>query len=152
MFERALDRSARDERDGDQRLGIGRRAFDEPDARVEVGPVRQHGLAVRDSPAGDALPEAERLVGDHLLGVVAAREDAPEPRGCLVGLVEGEVVVGDELVERVRDPLQQRVERLLGEDVVKDVGKPPVRVEERECLRGLGDRCPGRAPGGGRRR
>ena len=75
-------------------------------ARVEVGPVRQHGLAVRDSPAGDALPEAERLVGDHLLGVVAAREDAPEPRGCLVGLVEGEVVVGDELVERVRDPLQ----------------------------------------------
>ena len=152
MFKRALDRAAGDEGDGDQRLGIRRRAFDEAHARVEIGPIRQHGLAVRDRPAGDPLPEAERLVGDHLVGVGASGEDAPELSRGLVGLVDGEVVVGDELGERVRDPLEQRVEGLLGEHVVKDVGEPAVRVEECECLRGIADRCPVRARGGGRRR
>ena len=47
--------------------------------------------------------------------------------------------MGDELAERVRDPLQQRVERLLGEHVVEDVGKTTVRVEERERLRRIAD-------------
>ena len=55
--ERALQRAARDERDGDERLGLGRRAGDEGDARVEVRLVREHRLAVDDRPAGDALPE-----------------------------------------------------------------------------------------------
>ena len=145
--QRSLDRSARDERDGDQRLGIGRRALDEPDARVEVGPVRKHGLAVRDRPAGDALAEAERLVGDHLLGVVPPGEDAPELGRGLVGLVDGEVVVGNELAERVGDPLEQCVERLLGEHLVKDVGEPAVRVEERECLSAYRASPPGMGSG-----
>ena len=43
--------------------------------------------------------------------------------------------MGDELAERVRDPLQQGVERLLGEHVVEDVGEAAVRVEERERRR-----------------
>ena len=50
---------------------VGRLPSTNLDARVEVGPVRKHGLAVRHRPAGDALAEAERLVGDHLLGVVS---------------------------------------------------------------------------------
>ena len=84
---------------------------------------------------GDALPEGERLVGEHLVCVVAAGEDAPELAGRLVGLVEREVVVRDQLADRVRDPLEQGVERLLGEHVVEDVGEPAVRLDEREGCR-----------------
>ena len=45
--------------------------------------------------------------------------------------------MGDELAERVRDPLEQRVEGLLGEHLVKHVREPTVRVEERQCLPGV---------------
>ena len=43
--ERSLDPATGDQRHRDQRLGIGRRALDERDARVEVGAVREHRLA-----------------------------------------------------------------------------------------------------------
>ena len=85
-----------------------------------------------DGPAGDPLSEAERLVGEHLVGVVAAGKDAPELRRGLVRLVEGEVVVRNQLADRVGDPLEQRVERLLREHVVEHVGEPAVRLDERE--------------------
>ena len=76
-------------------------------------------------------PERERLVGEHLVGVLAAREHAAQRRLGLVRLVEGEVVVGDQLADRVGDALEQRVEALLGEHVVEDVGELPVRLDER---------------------
>ena len=57
--ERALELSASDERHGDERLGLDRRAGNEAHARVEVRLVREHGLAVVDGPAGDALAERE---------------------------------------------------------------------------------------------
>ena len=66
--EGTLDPPACDQRDGDQRLRIGRRALDEPHPRVEVGAVRQHGLPVLDGPAGDPLSEAR-----------TARRRAPRP-------------------------------------------------------------------------
>ncbi len=128
--ERAFHASARDQRHGDQRLRVGRRAFDEADPRIEVGAVREHGLAVLDGPAGDTGAERERLVGEHLLGVLAAGEHAAKLRLCLVGLVECEVVVGDQLPHRVGDPLEQRVEALLREDVVEDVGELAIRLDE----------------------
>ena len=134
--ERALDAAARDERHRDERLRIGWRAFDEPHARVEVGAVREHGLPMIDGPAGDPLPEGERLVGEHLVRILTAGEDAAQLAGGLVGLVEGEVVVGDEVADGVRDALEQRVERLLREHVVEHVGEPAVRLDERErCAR-----------------
>ena len=135
--ERPLDAAAGDERHRDQRLRVGGRALDEPHARVEVGAVREHGLAVLDGPARDPLPEGERLVGEHLVCVLAAGEDAPQLAGGLVGLVEREVVVRDQLADRVRDALEQRVERLLGEHVVEDVGQPAVRLDERVGRRGV---------------
>ena len=46
----------------------------------------------------------------------------------LVGLVDVDVLVGDELGERVRDPLEERVEALLGEHLVEDLGEPAVRL------------------------
>ena len=52
---------------------------------------------------------------------VVAREDGNEHASRLVGLVDGERVVGDEVGERVRDPVEQRVEALLREDLVEDV-------------------------------
>ena len=58
--ERALELAARDERHRDERLGLDRRAGNEAHARIEVRLVREHGLAVVDGPAGDALAERER--------------------------------------------------------------------------------------------
>ena len=37
----------------------------------------------------------------------------------------------DEVGERVGDAHEQRVEALLGEHLVEDVGEPPVRLDER---------------------
>ena len=49
----------------------------------------------------------------------------------LVGLVDVERLVGDEVGERVRDAVEQGVEALLREDVVEDLGEAPVRLDER---------------------
>ena len=46
----------------------------------------------------------------------------------LVRLVDVDVLVRDELGERVGDPLEQRVEALLREHVVEDLGQPAVRL------------------------
>ena len=138
-----------------KRLGVGRRPLDEPHARIQVGAVGEYGLAVLDRPAGDPLAEGERLVGDHLVGVVAPGEDAPQLPRHLVGLVEREVVVRDQIAQRVGDALEQGVERLLGEDVVEDVRESAIRVDERERRRraGLSRTCSdGRRPTGVGRR
>ena len=125
--ERALELAARDQRDGDQRLGVGGRPGDEADARVEVRLVREHGLPVRDGPAGDALVEGETLA--HHLGVpLAARERWRQEARALVRLVDVDVLVRDQLSEGVRDALEQGVEALLREDVVEDLRQPPVRL------------------------
>ena len=68
---------------------------------------------------------------------MAAGKDAPQLRGGLVRLVDGEVVVRNELAEGVGNPLEQCVERLLRENLVKHVGEAAIRVEERECLSGI---------------
>ena len=60
----------------------------------------------------------------------------------LVGLVDGQRVVRDEVGERVRDAHEQGVEALLREHLVEDVGEAAVRLDER---RGLGTAPPGRA-------
>ena len=128
--EHALDPRARDQRDRDQRLGVDRRARDEAHARVEVRLVDVRGLAVPRRPAGDALVEAD-LRRHDLVGLLVARE-APAVRTPLrlVGLVDRERVVRDQVAERVGDPHEQRVEALLGEHLVEDVGEPPVRLDE----------------------
>ena len=131
--QRSLERAARDQRHDDQRLGIDRRARDEGDAGIEVRLVREHRLAVLDRPAGDPDAEREGVVED-LVGVVAADERRDEVPLRLVGLVDVQRLVRDDLVERVRDPDEQRVEALLGEQVVEDVGEAPVGV-------GGGRRC-----------
>ena len=63
-----------------------------------------------------------------LLGVLVSREDRIEHTLVLVGDVDGQRVVRDELRERVRDAIEQEVEALLAEDEVEDVGQPPIRV------------------------
>ena len=86
--ERALELAARDEGDGDQRLGLDRRPRHEAYARVEVRPVREHGLAVVDGPARDALAERERLAHDLVRPLAlararrAARASTRPPRRC----------------------------------------------------------------------
>jgi len=49
----------------------------------------------------------------------------------LIRLVDRERVIGDEVGERVGDPLQERVQALLGEHVVEDVGQAAIGVDER---------------------
>ena len=129
--EHALDDVAGDQRHGDQRLGlVGRRSGDRLRARVEVSLVRSHRLAVLGRPAGDALAELRAAVHD-LLRPLVAREHRDEHGLRLVGLVDAERVVRDELGERVGDSLEQGVQALLREDVVEDVGEPAVRLDER---------------------
>ena len=55
--ERALDGAAGDERDGDEGLGLVRRARHGLHARVEVRVVHELRLAVVDRPARDPLAE-----------------------------------------------------------------------------------------------
>ena len=123
----SLEHASCDQRHDDQCLGIDRRARDEGDPGIEVRLVREHRLAVLDRPAGDADPEREGVVED-LVGIVAADESRHEVPLRLVRLVDVQRLVGDDLVERVRDPDEQRVEALLGEQVVEDVGEAPVGV------------------------
>jgi len=127
----ALDEVARDQRDGDQCFGLVRRsAGDRLRTRVEVRLVRAHRLAMECRPAGDALAEVGAAVHD-LLGPLVAREHRHELCLRVVGLVDRECVVRDELGERVRDPLEQVVEAVLREDVVEDVRELPVGLNER---------------------
>ncbi len=125
--QRSLEHASCDQRHDDQRLGIDRRARDEGNAGIEVRLVREHRLAVLDRPAGDPDTEREGVVED-LVGVVAADEGRHEVPLRLVRLVDVQRLVRDDLVERVRDPDEQGVEALLGEQVVEDVGEAPVGV------------------------
>ena len=76
------------------------------------------------------LSEGERLVRQHLLRVLASGEHGPQLAGALVGFVEGEVVVWDQLPDRLGHALEQCIEALLRQNVVKDVCQTPVRLDE----------------------
>ena len=131
--ERALQRSAGDERDRDERLGLGRRAGDEGHARVEMRLVREHGLAVDDRPPCDALPEGGARLHDLVLPLRPC-EDGDQLMAGVVGLVDLERVVRHEIGERVGDAVEQRVEALLREDVVEDLRETPIRLDEQVGL------------------
>ena len=146
MLSAPFSASAGDERDRDERLGLGRRAGDEGDAGVEVRLVREHRLAVDDRPARDALPEGGARSHDLVLPL-RPREDGDQLAARVVGLVDLERVVRHEVVERVGDAVEERVEALLREHVVEDLRQTPVRLDERIRLaRAVGVR-PGRVRG-----
>ncbi len=133
--EHPLDQVAGDQRDGDQRFRlVGRRSRHRLPAGVTVGLVRPDRLAVERGPACDALAEVG-LVAEDVVRPLVAREDGDQDRLRLVRLVDRERVVGDELREGVRDPLEQVVEAVLREDVVEDVGELAVRLDERRGTR-----------------
>ena len=136
--ERALQRAARDQRHDDQRFRLERSPGHELDARIEVRLVREHGLTVLDRPAGDADAEGEDVLVD-LLRPLAPHERRHELPLRLVGLVDVQRLVRDDLVERVRDPDEQRVEALLREKVVENVCEAAVGVEGRGCSGGARD-------------
>ena len=125
----ALDPGARDQRDRDERLGIDRRARDEAHTRVEVRLVHVRGLAPPRGPAGDALVEAD-LRRHDLVRVLVAREHGGQDALRLVGLVDRERVVRDQVAERVGDAHEERVEALLRKHLMEDVGEPLVRLDE----------------------
>jgi hypothetical protein len=103
--------------------------------RVEVRVVREHRLAVLGRPARDPGAERERLVGQHRFRIGADREHRGERPCGDVGLVEGEAVVRHELVQRPCHPLQELVQRLLGEHLVEDVGELAVRLDDGGVVR-----------------
>ncbi|TMM14781.1 MAG: hypothetical protein E6F98_03355 [Actinobacteria bacterium] len=70
-----------------------------------------------------------------LVGPVVPREHRVEDPLCLVRLVDRHRLVWDEVGERVGDAHEQRVEALLGEDLVEDVRQPPVRLHHLELGR-----------------
>ena len=126
--ESALQRATRDQRDDDQRFWLDRRSGHELDAGIEVSLVREDGLPVLDRPAGDADAEGKDVVED-LLGPLAPHEHRDEFLLRLVGLVDVQCLVRDDLIERVRDPNEQRVEALLREEIVEDVREAAVGVD-----------------------
>ena len=95
-----------------------------------MSPVGEHRLAVDDRPTRDPLPEGRARPHDLALPL-GAREHGDQLVARVVGLVDLERVVRDEVVERVGDAVEQRVEALLGEHVVEDLEQPPVRLDER---------------------
>ena len=125
--ERPLQLSAGDERDCDERLGLDGRAGHEAHTWIEVGLVGEDRLSMVDRPAGDPFAERERLA-HHLVGPLVRAQHGAQLAGGLVGLVDLDVLVRDELRQRVRDALEQRVEALLGQDVVEDLREPPIRL------------------------
>ena len=134
-----LDRLARDQRNRDHRLRlVVRRAGDCLGARIEMRLVHSHRLAVLDAPAGE--PDTERtLVSEDLVRPFVARPDGGEHAPRLVGRVDRQRVVGNEICERIRNAVEQRIEALLGQDVMEDVREPAVRLDERS-LTGRGGR------------
>ena len=129
--ERALERAARDQRHDDHRLGLVRRAGDDGDARVEMGLVRPHRRPLRDRPAGQPLIELGPVVHDLFLVLGRAGEDRHELTARLVGLVDVERLVRHQIRERHRDAIEQGVEALLRHHLMKDLGQPTVRLDER---------------------
>ena len=81
-------------------------------------------------PTGDALGEADRRAHD-LVRVHVADEDRLQHLLGLVGLVDRQRVEWDQVADGVGDADEQRVEALLGKNLVEDVGEPPVRLDER---------------------
>ena len=108
---------------------------DEAHTRVEVRLVHEDGLAPARGPAGDALVEAERRAHDLVRPLVAG-EHRRQHRVRLVGLVDRERVVRDQVVQRVRDANEEGVEALLGEHLVEQVGEPPIGIDELGLRRG----------------
>ena len=128
--QRTLERAARDQRNRDQRLGVGRSSRNERDPRVEVRSVREHGAAVLDRPAGDPLAEHD-AVAEHLLLPLSPREHGYELLRLQIRLVDVQILVRHELGQRLRDTVDERLGALLGEDVVEHCRQPAVRLDER---------------------
>ena len=129
--ERAFERAACDQRHGDQRLRLDRCAGNVHDARIEVRAVRPDGLSVLDRPAGDPLAEARAVLHDLVRVGLRACEQRDELAAFLVDLVDVQRLIGHQVAQRLGDPVEQRVEALLGEDVVEDLGQTPVGLDER---------------------
>src|SRR6266581_2070472 len=92
-----------------------------------------------DTPARQASPKGAG-VGQDLVRPLVARPHRDQQAPRLVGLVDGQRVVRDELCEGICDPVQQGVETLLGEHVVKDVRQAAVRLDPRGPLGRVGAR------------
>jgi hypothetical protein len=139
-----LERPACDQRDGDQRLRVGRSARNEMDSRVEVRGVRQHRLAPLGRPPGDALAEARAVAEDLLLPRLRPHEHRHELAPRLVRLVDGQRVVRDELGDGIGDPFEHRFEALLREHLMEHLRKLPVRGDEGvpACVGSLQERRP----------
>ena len=128
--ERAFDRAARDQRDRDQGLGlVCRSAGDRHHARVEMRLIDAHGLAMLDAPTRQAGPEWAG-VREDLLRPFVPRPDRGEQPARLVGLVDRERIVRDEVRQRIGDAVEERVQALLGQDLVEHVGQATIRLDE----------------------
>ncbi len=119
-----------DERDRHERLRLHLGPLDDRDDRVLVGALDVARAAVRHHPAGHALIDAAR-VGHHLLGVRAKCEDRHEHLRGAIDLVDGQLVVVEQLAQVVRDAAERVGERVRGENAGGG-------VDERLQRRGVG--------------
>ena len=86
------------------------------------------------APARQTLTE-EALAGEDLVRPFVSCENGHEPPAWLVGLVDRQRIVRNQVRQRISDAVQQRVETLLTEDGVEHLREPAVRLDER-CVVG----------------
>ena len=91
--------------------------------------ARQQTLAMLDTPTCKANTE-RTAVRENLVRPLVARPHRKQDASQLVGFVDRQRVMWDELGECVGDPVEQRVEALLCEHVVEDVRETPVGLDE----------------------
>ncbi len=128
--ERTFERAAGDQRHADQRLGLDRRSRNGDHARVEVRLVRPDRTPVLDRPAGDAFPEAGTTAHDLALVGLGTGQHRDQFSPVLVDLVDVQRLVGHEVGERPGDALEERVDTLLRQDQVEDLGQAPIRLDQ----------------------
>ncbi len=138
--EGALDVTAGQQGNGDQRLWlVGGGSGYHAGSRIELNLVCEHRLLVLDGPARQSGSERAPSAEDLLRPAVTGHDGHEHPLG-LLGPVDREGVVRNEVCKRVGDPVEQRVEALLREHVVEHLREPAIG---RENL--LGARLPARS-------
>src|SRR6478752_916116 len=85
--------------------------------------------ALRFRAAQPVMP-SEKLIVVLMISSAYTSRTSTGLRIRLVGFVDRQRVVRDQVADVVGDPDEQRVEALLGEHFVENVGEPPVRLDE----------------------
>ena len=112
QVERAGDLATNQERDDDQRLGLIGGAGDRGGPFIEMNVIDALGLTMLDHPARDPHVERKGRAHDQLRKTVA-RLHRPHHACRAINPIDGEVVIGQNRLQRIRDEVEHalRIQR-----------------------------------------